>query len=871
MLSQSQLSSTPGGVDRVNGKGMWHAWTRSFDTPLLALLDLFDNAVDASWTLLPERPNHDNADYEKPKIRVDLDSIGRNGVVIRNSSRFIPPLQQVLQVYKSSKAGEGDNSIGENGIGVKHACASLSGLSFVFTKTISAEGKCTMSVGILMQGLQRDDGIVLPSVAFDLDDDGTAGSLEDVQRRLEEHCADFPETWGMAVREYGDDHFGDGIDRCLQHMDALRTHRDWKDSDHVFAVVLANLKHAAFDADADAPGSSDDVIVIDGDYSNPDRRQTTRSGVHGGAAAANGAAYHTVRAGGDSDVDEDKQRSLSLLKTLRVQLPYLYLHLHDLDICVEDQTIESIYWERRLAELSRFELQLSQMELWSKVSKQRYSPDDRMSVFKITNPEETVRFFCGFDPYRCKNKYGASTEGSDDEQNFAMSMVPGGTGISSVGNNTAIKIYLYSRQSGRLIKVQNDPRNELGLTAGSTDFCQGMTVIIDDHNGTLPLNPTKQDTAYGHSKHGQIHAANLKEWTAAIAHFYWHYHYARFGNSKVAVTQAVANTQTSLEEVYKNYRSKKDRADGGYDDRYPTITPLCKGTFINYKTIGFSLVSYHNNPKIRAGKHVRESVVPIVNQQEVSRLEVSAAALQAASARKRRRTTAATQDDAEVSRHVSSLEVASAVPKRLRSAHQEEMEKQDRMVLGDVGPPPHQLQKDGGSLSTENLALKQELQRCYNQNMQIRENLNRASNQVMTLQNQCQNLSQANAANLRKLNVMHMHNKQLEELAKKNESEAARWKAEADRLRAASGGKEPPPAGGVVDLSDESDPAEVEKLRREVKVYKSRADFYQRETTAKKRQIEGLVEEKTRFEDRVQELEAAQLTVDAQDGDLLHF
>eukprot|EP00751_Fragilariopsis_kerguelensis_P026180 CAMPEP_0170869738 /NCGR_PEP_ID=MMETSP0734-20130129/24553_1 /TAXON_ID=186038 /ORGANISM="Fragilariopsis kerguelensis, Strain L26-C5" /LENGTH=552 /DNA_ID=CAMNT_0011248197 /DNA_START=250 /DNA_END=1909 /DNA_ORIENTATION=- len=36
------------GVDRVNGKGMWHAWTRSFDTPLLALLDLFDNAVDAS-------------------------------------------------------------------------------------------------------------------------------------------------------------------------------------------------------------------------------------------------------------------------------------------------------------------------------------------------------------------------------------------------------------------------------------------------------------------------------------------------------------------------------------------------------------------------------------------------------------------------------------------------------------------------------------------------------------------------------------------------------------------------------------------------------------------------------------------------------
>uniref|UniRef100_A0A7S4AVE1 Uncharacterized protein n=1 Tax=Pseudo-nitzschia australis TaxID=44445 RepID=A0A7S4AVE1_9STRA len=40
-------------MDRVNDRGMWHAWTRSFDTPLLALLDLFNNAVDASWMFMP--------------------------------------------------------------------------------------------------------------------------------------------------------------------------------------------------------------------------------------------------------------------------------------------------------------------------------------------------------------------------------------------------------------------------------------------------------------------------------------------------------------------------------------------------------------------------------------------------------------------------------------------------------------------------------------------------------------------------------------------------------------------------------------------------------------------------------------------------
>ena len=108
-------NTTSNGVDRVNGKGMWHAWTRSFDTPLLALLDLFDNAVDASWTLLPKGDDDDDDDtantaahntkqrttaVTKPKIRVELDTIGRNGVVMRNGSDFIPSLKQVLQVYK---------------------------------------------------------------------------------------------------------------------------------------------------------------------------------------------------------------------------------------------------------------------------------------------------------------------------------------------------------------------------------------------------------------------------------------------------------------------------------------------------------------------------------------------------------------------------------------------------------------------------------------------------------------------------------------------------------------------------------------------------------------------------------------------------
>ena len=89
----SQLSTTSTGVDKVNGRGMWHAWTRSFDTPLLALLDLFDNAVDASWALLPNKQGP-IPKMQKPKICVDIDRYGRNGVVMRNASTFIPPLHR---------------------------------------------------------------------------------------------------------------------------------------------------------------------------------------------------------------------------------------------------------------------------------------------------------------------------------------------------------------------------------------------------------------------------------------------------------------------------------------------------------------------------------------------------------------------------------------------------------------------------------------------------------------------------------------------------------------------------------------------------------------------------------------------------------
>lgn len=53
-------------------------------------------------------------------------------------------------------------------------------------------------------------------------------------------------------------------------------------------------------------------------------------------------------------------------------------------------------------------------------------------------------------------------------------------------------LYVYSRQSGRLITHHKDARTLLSLGAGGTEFCSGLRIIIDDYEGHLPLNPTKQ-------------------------------------------------------------------------------------------------------------------------------------------------------------------------------------------------------------------------------------------------------------------------------------------------------------------------------------------------------------------------------------------
>ena len=89
------MSSTFGSVEgihsRVNGTGLWSSWQRNFKTPELALLDLFDNAVDATL--------HDNflgkIDIYQDLAIYEIDD--SQGICMRNNcARRIPDLARVL-------------------------------------------------------------------------------------------------------------------------------------------------------------------------------------------------------------------------------------------------------------------------------------------------------------------------------------------------------------------------------------------------------------------------------------------------------------------------------------------------------------------------------------------------------------------------------------------------------------------------------------------------------------------------------------------------------------------------------------------------------------------------------------------------------
>lgn len=141
-------------ASQIDGRGMYNNWRRQFSSPEEAIWDIMDNAFDACL----------DGNNEEHTIAIDPDkacwNVQKRGMVFRNTcTSKISPISEILKAYKSSKA---DNvSIGENGVGVKQSCATLSDLSFILVRN-----KNEYSLGIIAKDLQRLDGICLPHFTF---------------------------------------------------------------------------------------------------------------------------------------------------------------------------------------------------------------------------------------------------------------------------------------------------------------------------------------------------------------------------------------------------------------------------------------------------------------------------------------------------------------------------------------------------------------------------------------------------------------------------------------------------------------------------------------------------------------------------------
>ncbi len=143
-----------------------------------------------------------------------------------------------------------------------------------------------------------------------------------------------------------------------------------------------------------------------------------------------------------------------------------------------------------------------------------------------------VQVAIGFDPSRAIHQTGQIS--ADNSQNF-------------IGGQ-ACSLLIFSRVSGRLFLKHDDARGVLRLTNSGTNFCQGLTIIVDDFEGHLPLTPTKESLAFGMEDYGKIHERNLYAWLGALAHLYWNHFHSVF-KSKRALGNAVRNQLESVNQL----------------------------------------------------------------------------------------------------------------------------------------------------------------------------------------------------------------------------------------------------------------------------------------------------------------------------------
>lgn len=466
-------------IGHVDGIGLWNSFTRNFSSPLLAAFDLLDNSFDAA-------PAENGHIHINPDVAYTHDADEVKGFfIVNNCDKRIKDLSEVLTVFKSSKGGAAD-AIGENGVGVKQGCATLSDRSFILTRN-----KHEFSLGVVALELQKVTGIYLPSFKF-IWDPQHHGSLEDhIDYELRKICRE-NEDVASVVEKYGDDDLSRGILALLNHFVHISSGLwDLQSTNHVFSLVICELKHGNVLDYYESDDNADYEVEI---VTNARKKLRT--------------AERKVKKG--------------FLTQILEGLPRHYLHVgHSFDVQVNGSVASFSYWQRRLVEMTHFKLQIHKKEF----------KDDEVVVDGDnggSDPSQQNLYmldvYFGFDAVRC----------ADPESKKRATLV------------------YHSRRAGRLIKEHQDARGELNLTAGGTAYCQGLTIVVDDKHGHIPLNPTKTDLAFGEQAYGATHQESLKVWIAAATKIYYNHHLERCGKSKAVLTKLVSGLKPKVERLQKD-------------------------------------------------------------------------------------------------------------------------------------------------------------------------------------------------------------------------------------------------------------------------------------------------------------------------------
>ncbi|GAX24076.1 hypothetical protein FisN_9Hh327 [Fistulifera solaris] len=221
------------------------------------------------------------------------------------------------------------------------------------------------------------------------------------------------------------------------------------------------------------------------------------------------------------------ERVRDLLEQTKADLPKHYLHIpKSILVTVGTSIVKFNYWQPRLVEMTTFDVHVNKSVL---MEEDAFWQHPR----KAHDPSQyyPIRIYMGFDALRAADETQPST-GS---------------------------LYIYSRTCGRLIRHSPDARGEINVTNGGTEYCQGLTILLDDRHGQLPLNPTKHDVAFSEHADGVIHRANLFCYINIVTRFYYNYYkesyfYKRKKDISEALKEMVPRVRRAIALANQDYK-----------------------------------------------------------------------------------------------------------------------------------------------------------------------------------------------------------------------------------------------------------------------------------------------------------------------------